>query len=145
MLSIARENEEYQVKINFSSLDLINTCPRKAYYSLFRNLKQKDESEPLVFGKAVHAALEAWYVSPPETRHIPTKPTDKASLAINAGICEDKSFINTVNEKFITFASAFYNFGKAMRPLRNLDPTNKRSKENGIKIINNYFQKFLLP
>jgi hypothetical protein len=47
--------------INSSSIEIINTCLRKAQYSLERNLRRETESDALVFGTAIHAALAAFY------------------------------------------------------------------------------------
>ena len=47
--------------INSSSVDLIQSCRRKAYYALERNLRGGDESEAQLFGTAIHKAMEAFY------------------------------------------------------------------------------------
>ena len=52
--------------INSSSVDLIQTCRRKAYYALERNLRGGDESEAQLFGTAIHRAMEAFYGAPVE-------------------------------------------------------------------------------
>lgn len=49
------------VFINPSSLDLIQTCPRKAQYALRDRLRSEVEGEALVFGQAIHAALAVFY------------------------------------------------------------------------------------
>jgi hypothetical protein len=56
--------------VNASSVDIIQTCPRKAQYALVRNLRKEDESEALVFGKAIHSALETLYRTDPAKRSL---------------------------------------------------------------------------
>ena len=56
--------------VNASSVDIINTCPRKAEYALLRGMRKEDESEALVFGKAIHAALETLYRADPAKRSL---------------------------------------------------------------------------
>lgn len=51
------------VKINSSSVSLINTCKRKAFYALERGLRSELDSEAALFGKAIHAGLEGWYLN----------------------------------------------------------------------------------
>lgn len=55
------EVKDGTVYINSSSVEIINTCTRKAYYALKRNLRREDESEALTFGTAIHAALAEFY------------------------------------------------------------------------------------
>jgi hypothetical protein len=54
-------NADGRVFINSSSAEIINTCLRKAQYSLQRNLRIEGESDALTFGTAIHAALAAFY------------------------------------------------------------------------------------
>jgi hypothetical protein len=54
------------VSINPSSLNLLQTCPRKSEYVLHRHLVPLEKSAPLVFGTAIHAALEVFYSEPRE-------------------------------------------------------------------------------
>lgn len=49
-----------------TSLSWIAMCPRKAYYALVRKITPESEFLPLKAGKALHAALEAYYVKEPE-------------------------------------------------------------------------------
>ena len=49
--------------INSSSVEIIQTCKRKAKYALVDNLRKEDESDALTFGSAIHEALAAFYNS----------------------------------------------------------------------------------
>lgn len=93
--------------INSSSIEIINTCRRKAMYSLALNLRKEDESEALTFGSAIHAALERFYASP-------SRSLDEVLDAFN----------------------------KAAAPLAHVPPTEKRSIDNGAKIIRRYFEVY---
>ncbi|NCX93435.1 MAG: hypothetical protein EBX40_02020, partial [Gammaproteobacteria bacterium] len=54
-------------QINNSSLDLIQTCYRKAHYT-FTNPGIETGSEATAFGSAIHKALEAYYMAPRASR-----------------------------------------------------------------------------
>lgn len=56
------ELTDSSVHVNFSSLDIIQTCLRKSRYVLGLGLKK--ESAALDFGTAIHKALEAYYGLP---------------------------------------------------------------------------------
>jgi len=143
MITITEENGKTVFSINFSSLDLINTCGRKSFYTLERGLKSKDVAAPLAFGSAIHKVMEVWYLSAKKDRILPSKPNEKAQLAANAGLTDDIAFL----EKFKgtdndLFARMFWEYGKSMRSLASLDDSDLRSVPSGIKILNNYFKKF---
>lgn len=155
MLKVWEENGKTVFSINFSSLDVINTCGRKAYYQLACGWKSKDESAPLVFGSSIHKALEVWYSARPEARILPkSKANDKGAIAANAGLelldggenedgTKRKDFLADFrdNPEGI-FAACMFEFGKSMRPLANLDAGDIRSVPSGVKILNNYFKSF---
>lgn len=58
-----RDKDIPLVKINSSSMNLINTCKRKAFYALECGYRSESIGEAVVFGKAIHAGLEAWYLN----------------------------------------------------------------------------------
>jgi hypothetical protein len=60
------ENGEWT--INNSSLDLIQTCHRKAHYT-FTNPTIETGSVATAFGSGIHKALEAYYLTPKESRN----------------------------------------------------------------------------
>lgn len=61
----AKQNGVWQ--INNSSLDLIQTCFRKAHYT-FTNPSIETGSPATAFGSAIHKAMEAYYMAPREAR-----------------------------------------------------------------------------
>lgn len=76
------EQKEGLTYINSSSIDLINTCLRKADFALNRNLRREDESDALTFGSAIHEALAAFYSGNRDLDHIQNVfATRAASLA----------------------------------------------------------------
>lgn len=99
------EVKDGTIYINASSIEIINTCRRKAQYALDLGLRREDESEALTFGTAIHAALEKFYSS--ESRNL-----DEILLAFN----------------------------DAAVPLLHVPPTEKRSIDNGAKILRRYFE-----
>ncbi len=56
------EVKENRIYINSSSLSLIQTCMRKTKYRIERNIVGGSESPALLFGTAVHKALEKYYL-----------------------------------------------------------------------------------
>lgn len=99
--------------INSSSVELIHTCRKKAYYALERNLRPKEESEALVFGTAIHKGLEAFYTAPIENG------------------------VRRVSEEDVHAA-----FTNAAQQLAHVDPSEKRSIENGKKILTKYMATY---
>jgi CRISPR/Cas system-associated exonuclease Cas4 (RecB family) len=93
--------------INSSSVDLIQTCKRKAQYALLDGYRSEDESEALTFGKAIHAALEEFY-----------KTTDRQ--------------LAPILDAFMIAAA----------PLAHVPATDKRSIDNGVKILKRYFEVY---
>lgn len=97
MLTVTSENGKQVLRINSSSLEIIQSCKRKAYYALEKGYRSESEREALLFGKAIHKALEQWYHTVPELRDEDASirafqeagqrlstlvdPTDKRSLA----------------------------------------------------------------
>lgn len=66
MLVVTPDND---VLINSSSADVIQTCRRKAYYQLHLGARaESEDSTALLFGSALHKAMEAFYLAPPESR-----------------------------------------------------------------------------
>lgn len=123
------------MKINFSSLNLIHECLRKADYVLNRNLKKEDESSALTFGTAIHKALETWYGLPVKERALDASADTKRDIEmLSAGYTLDASRTGALEaiRQFVISASS----------LRSLDDGDKRSIENGIKILQAYFKQW---
>lgn len=99
--------------INASSVDVIQTCRRKAYYSLERGLRGGDESEAQLFGSAIHKAMQAFYSA---------------------------TIVNGVRD--FTLEQMQDAFVDAAVPLAHLPESDKRSIANGKKIIERYFETY---
>ena len=96
--------------INSSSVDIIQTCPRKAQYALVRSMRKDDESEALTFGKAIHAALEVHYKAHPKDRslaHIMKAFEEAAATLSHVPDTEKRSIANgmkILSRYFSTYA-----------------------------------------
>jgi len=133
MLEVRKEGKNWIVHINYSSLELIQTCLKKAYYNLDQNWIGA-ETEALCFGTAAHKGLQVWYVQPRKqrTRISPVcmdYQIDPSASVNHAEICARCASIDA--------------FRIAAHPLRMLPPDNKRSIENGIEVLNGYFDEYL--
>jgi hypothetical protein len=140
MLEVSREGEGKETKtvfrINFSSLDLIQTCKRKAYWALERKLESKGFSPALTFGKAVHKAMEVWYCS------------SKKSRGKSCAACDDTQAKMLQGLDFSSHGpcprcSAVWAFLIEGAELKTLPEGDKRSPENGLDILNHYFDERL--
>lgn len=108
------EKKNGQFYINSSSVEIIQTCRRKAYYALHRNLRGEEESEALLFGTAIHRAMEAFY-----------------SAEIVNG--ERKLTLEEFQDAFVDVAS---------QTLAHLPDSDKRSIANGKKILEKYWDVY---
>lgn len=122
MLDITRDEstKRLTVSINSSSLDVIQSCPRKAEYMFNYDLRRKGDGESgaTLFGTGIHKALEHWYLCSPEIRNDQT--LDNA-IAL---------FKETVGESIPLLASGVDPYGKRI--------TNKRSVEVAEMILRAY-------
>lgn len=135
MLSVGRNasGQINKVRINFSSLDIIQTCPRKAQYLLREGYIGRAESPALTFGTAIHKALEIFYAYSPKERELPTNFAKHAEL-IPAGITPpEKHFIYDALTEFCNKAA----------PLTMLPDSDKRSIANGVWILTHYFKSYI--
>lgn len=135
MLTVSESEGLTTVRINSSSLGIILSCPRKAYYSLHRNFRARSESPALTFGTAIHKALEVFYSHPRAERTIPLKFKELSDLL---------AFDDTdapVSEHFLF--TAIRAFVKAAQPLRALPASDKRSIPNGIWTLQQYFITYI--
>ncbi len=112
------------VRINYSSLELIQTCKRKARYVLRDELRSNQESPATLFGSGIHKGLEVWY-SMPQTRRKPSCDGECASFAQLCANC-----------------AAIAAFRSSVHSMETLDPTDKRSPNSGERILRSYFSKF---
>ncbi len=134
MLDWSEENGKMKISLNFSSLDLIQTCKRKAFYALEMRLKSKFPQEALIFGKAVHSAMEVWYC------------TSRDQRQRSSGACDDTQAQMLQGGEFKSHGScprcsAVFAFLQTGQELGDLDASDKRSLANGVDILNNYFDE----
>lgn len=135
MLTLEKTGNKLLVRINFSSLDLIQTCLRKAHYALNMNLKAKEESSALAFGTSIHKALEHWYQLPVEERVLPKSLDEEAEL-MGFGQGLEEPARHGALEAIRQFCLA--------RPqvLSQLPEGDKRSLPAGVRILKAYFRHY---
>lgn len=114
-------------------MEILNTCLKKAFYLLERNLKQESENDAFTFGRAIHKGLELWYTSPVSERIYKQTMKERAEM-IGFG-----QYSDTVFDEL--YYKVIQEFTKIMEPLKHLD-NDKRSIQNGIKILTDYFKKY---
>lgn len=132
MLSHWQEGEQTVVKINYSSLSLLQSCPRKSYYLLERKLRSKNDSAALIFGTAIHAALELFYAEPRENRNLPANFRRTSDMIPHGGETPEH-FLYTAIRRFCEKAA----------PLQALPDSDKRSLTAGVWLLQNYFETYI--
>lgn len=133
MLSVEQDGEQTRVRINSSSLSVIQTCPRKTKLSLHEKWKGKQGSPPLIFGSAIHKALEVFYAHSCKERELPIDFDEVAPLLADGKPAPTKHFLYDALEAFVV----------AAEPLRILPDTDKRSIASGIWVLTHYFKTYL--
>lgn len=128
MLTVVREGPQTVVRINYSSLEIIQTCMRKAKYALADGLRSNTESDATLFGRAIHKGLEHWYLRPLAER----KP---ASAQCNGEVPGGKCPCSRCD--------AVRSFLETSAPLERLDLADKRHPSNGIKLLDTYIKKYI--
>lgn len=128
MISVVERDGRREVRVNYSSISLIQECPRKALYSLKEGYRAQTESPALVFGKAIHKALEVFYAGRVEERRMGDfEPLVYGRRPENPNLLE-RAIISFLDES---------------APLSSLPETDKRSQANGVWILSKYFERFL--
>lgn len=134
MISVRKlEDGRVAVKINASSLQIIQECMRKAKYSLHEGWISREENPATIFGTAVHSFLENFYGGAFEDRKLP-KLTDLELMAAGQtldGEAEDLCL------------SSFRKFLDKHKPIEALPPQDKRSSANAAWILHHYMKSFL--
>lgn len=133
MLSLTQVGEQTQVRINFSSLDMIQNCPRKAQLSLLEGWKSKADSPATIFGGAIHKALECFYLAPRSEREIPKGFAEESDLMAHGHPAPNDMLLFRCISAFTEHASA----------LRGLADTDKRSLSSGVWLLQNYFKTYI--
>lgn len=133
MLTVRKDGAQTYVKINSSSLSLMQTCARKSFYSLHEKWKSRLGSPPLVYGSAIHKAMEVFYAHTSKEREIPTNFEEAAEAMGFGDKAPEQHFLYDAIEAFI----------RAAEPLRNLPDTDKRSIPSGVWVLVHYFKTYI--
>lgn len=132
MMSVSREGGRNHFRINSSSVSIIQECMRKAQYSLVEKWRAENESPATLFGRAVHKALEVFYRGAPEERILPDfKNLEQMAYGHPAP--------PTKHDLIYRAVSAFL---KEAEPLSSLPEGDKRSLQNGVWILSEYFRAY---
>lgn len=135
MLSAKKLASKWYVEINSSSLDLLQTCMRKSFYSLHEKLVLiAGHSPALSFGTGIHKALEHWYTLPTELR-LPKISDRELAEQICAGHAALTNVLSPVHS-----VKCFYESAKDA--LGSLESTDKRSLANGCATLLAYFKHY---
>ena len=132
MLSVRREGAQTLVKVNSSSLSLLQSCPRKSFYDLKEGWRPRAVQAPLVHGIAIHKAMQVFYSHQGE-RTIPKDFGQIAPLLAHGHSAPEPHFLY----------AALLAYVEAAEPLRNLPDTDKRSLSSGIWVLEHYFRTYL--
>lgn len=134
MLSVSvLKDGRTKVRMNASSLQIIQECMRKAQYSLDEGWIAKEENPATVFGSAVHSFMEVFYSGKFDARIMPQM---KEFEMMAAGLTLD-------NESDDLCLRAFRAFLTKHQPISSLPETDKRSAQNGAWILHNYLTNFI--
>lgn len=101
------------------------------------NLRKDNESTALAFGSAIHKALEHWYQLPIEKRELHKDHLEQAEAETFRPRPEGWFSVDN------TALGSIAQFCTAGRPvLGSLDPIDKHSLQNGLKILKAYFKHY---
>lgn len=132
MISISRIGEKTKVRINYSSMDVIQNCLRKAQLLLHEKWKPAEEGPATLFGSGVHKGFEVFYSGNPAERKVFPLETYESMSCGHTVPGEDSELT----------LKAFRAFVNKVEPLSALPETDKRSPLNGAWIMWNYFKTF---
>lgn len=123
------------VKINSSSLSILQECWRKSYYTLIRQLKSNVESPATLYGTAIHKALEVFYSGAKEERVLPPDFSKEIELmgAGASSLKETQSLPLRAVRAFLDTAA----------PLSALPSSDKRSLATGAWTLEHYFRTYI--
>lgn len=133
MLSVDRDGSQTIVRINSSSLSLLQTCARKSFYTLRQGWRSRNGSPPLIYGSAIHKGLEIFYNQPRSDRFVPDGFEDIALSMAHGSGAPDKHFLYDAITAFI----------KEAEPLKSLPDTDKRSLSSGVWVLGHYFRTYI--
>ena len=135
MLSVREENGVTHVRINSSSLSLMQECWRKSFLVLEAALQAKVESAATLYGTASHKALEVFYSAPRIERVLPPG-FEKTVDLMGAGI-------QVEGEENFLVLRAIRAFLNTAQPLAAFPASNKRSLSTGAWTLLHYFKSYI--
>lgn len=133
MLTITKDGDVTVVRINSSSLGIILSCLRKSWYVLERGLKSQSESTALLFGIAIHKAMEVFYSHPRAERNIPPRFNEISNLMAFGEAAPSDHFLYKAIAAFV----------EAAAPLSYLPDSDKRSPSTGVWLLQHYFATYI--
>jgi hypothetical protein len=134
MLSVVKlEDGRTKYRLNYSSMNLLNTCPRKFDYKINRQLVDGTESPALSFGKAIHKSLEHWYTLPFGERNFDDSLKEYAEML---------SYGHNMDTEAKGSAESIRQFVINAQGLNQLPDTDKRSMGQGVKMLIAYFKHY---
>lgn len=134
MISVSKlEDGRTLVRINSSSVGIIQECLRKASYSLDQKWRSENESPATVFGSAVHKALEVFYTGDPAHRKLPSYEQMELMSYGHRVDGEESDLLLRATRAFL----------EAAAPLSALPEGDKRSPQSGMWILWHYFKAYL--
>lgn len=120
-----------KVRVNSSSIGIIQECLRKAKYSLDEHWRADVEGPGTLFGSAIHRAMEIYYSGKLEERLLPRwedcEPLGFGHLPQNPGLIQ----------------RAMLGFIEKAQPLSGLPDGDKRSIPNGVWTLYEYFKAYI--
>lgn len=122
-----------KVRLNSSSLGVIQECLRKTKYSLHEKWHPEAEGPATLFGSAIHSALEVYYTGNLDERRLPKLETLEMMSYGHTAEGEETDLLLRTTRAFI----------KKAAPLAPLPEGDKRSIQNGVWLLHEYFKKFL--
>ncbi len=134
MLSVSKlPDGRTKVRVNSSSLGIMQECWRKAQLALDQTWKASVEGPATLFGSAMHKALEIYYS---ETK----RPKMTSAIAAEMEMIGFNPEHQYDQENLLLRATA--GFVKKAQPLAQLPDTDKRSIANGVWTLSHYFRDF---
>lgn len=133
MLTITKVGGQTHVRVNYSSLSVMQECPRKSFYQFEMGLKSRTEGPATIFGNAIHKALEVFYIEPREGRNIPPNFKEHSDLMAHGHDAPLDHFL-------YRSVKAFVDYGQPLKPLPDTD---KRSLWAGVWLLQNYFRNYI--
>lgn len=133
MLSVSELNGKTLVRINSSSLSVIQECLRKSQYLLHEKWRSENEAPATIFGSAIHKALEVYYGGNMADRKLPKLETMELMSYGHKVEGEETELLLKATRAFIEKA----------HPLAALPEMDKRSIQNGVWTLYHYFQSFI--